>query len=224
MAAASRKTIRDAAVLLQNLPATQRMQLLGKLEPRQAAAVADAMNQLGQIDGDEQEAVLHEFAEARAERFGRQCPRETAPFQFLYNLKTDALRGLLADEHSQVIALVLSHLPPQQAGAVLARLTPEQQVSVVCRLATISETSPEVVLDVEAVLKRRMSRPVGRSTGTCGVASVVRILNVMEPAAERRLLGVLAEVDPPLIHEIRRTMFGADVAECEEWDAMEAAG
>ena len=50
------------------------------------------------------------------------------------------------------------------------------------------------------------------------------MLNVMEPAAERRLLGKLAEADPELIREIRRAMFGVDVAAHEGWSVAEAAG
>ena len=88
----------------------------------------------------------------------------------------------------------------------------------------MSEPSPEVVRDVENGLKRRLSAAIGRPTGNRGVASVVRMLNVMEPAAERRLLGKLAEADPQLVREIRRAMFGVDVAACEEWDVAEAAG
>jgi flagellar motor switch protein FliG len=56
------------------------------------------------------------------------------------------------------------------------------------------------------------------------MSGVIRILNVMEPPAERRLLDTLAENDPPLFHDIRLAMFGADVAECEEWPLAEAAG
>ena len=224
MAAAPQKTIREAAVLLRCLPATQRTQLLGKLEPRQAAAVADEMNKLERIGGDEQAAVLHEFAAARATCFDRRHLTKTVPFQFLHDHKTDALLDLLADEHPQAVALVLSHLPSQQAGAALAKLSPARQISVLCRIATMNQPSPEVVRDVEEVLKLRVSRPVSQSPGKCGVASVVRILNRMEPAAERRLLGVLAETDPPLSREIRRAMFGPDVAECEDWGTMEAAG
>ena len=224
MAAAPHKTIHEAAVLLLSLPATQRTQLLGKLEPRQATAVADELNKLNPIGGDEPEAVLHAFAEARATRFGRRRLEKTVPFQFLHNLKTDALLETLTDEHPQAVALVLSHLPSQQAGAALAKLSPARQISVLCRIATMNQPSPEVVRDVEEVLKLRVSRPVSQSPGKCGVASVVRILNRMEPAAERRLLGVLTEADPQLSREIRLAMFGPDVAECGDWDTMEAAG
>ena len=52
-------------------------------------------------------------------------------------------------------------------------------------------------------------------TGNRGVTGVVRMLNVMEPAVERRLLAS-GRTDPQLAREIRRAMFGADVAACEE--------
>ena len=198
--------------------------MLGRLDSQQAAAVTAELNGLGEVSGDEQEAVVREFAGPSVARLDHGRPAKTAPFQFLHDLSTDALRDLVAGEHPQAIALVLSYLPPQQAAALLAELTPEEQFSVVCRIATMSEASPEVVRDVANGLKRRRSAAVGRPAGNRGVAQVVRILNVMEPAAERRLLGKLAEADPQLVREIRRVMLGVDVAACEEWEMAEAAG
>ena len=55
------------------------------------------------------------------------------------------------------------------------------------------------------------------------MTNVVKMLNVMVPAAERRLLGDLAQADPDLHREIRRAMFGADVAACGEWNVTGAA-
>jgi len=38
----------------------------------------------------------------------------------------------------------------------------------------------------------------------------------MPPAVERKLLGKLAEIEPQLVRDIRRAMFGVDVAVSEE--------
>ena len=218
------KDLRKAAVLLRCLPSEQRMRLLGRLDSQQAAAVTAELNGLGEVSDVEQEAVVREFAAPSVRRVDHVRLAKTGPFQFLHDLATDALRDLVADEHPQAVALVLSYLPPQQAAALLAELTPEQQFSVVCRIATMNEASPEVVRDVASGLKRRRSAAISRPTGNRGVAQVVKILNVMEPAAERKLLGSLAEADPQLVREIRRVMLGVDVAACEEWDMAEAAG
>ncbi len=216
-------SLRKAAVLLLSLPKGQVAELLNRLEPRQAAAVTAEMTGLREVGGVEQEAVAREFAGASVACLAERQPRRATPFQFLHDLQSDAVLDLIADEHPQTIALVLSYLPSRQAAAVLAELTPERQLSVVSRIATIGQTSQEVVGDVERGLKRRLSGATARPAGNRGVASVVRILNLMAPAVERRLLGKLAETDQQLVWEIRRAMFGADVAACDSWDVAEVA-
>jgi flagellar motor switch protein FliG len=218
------KTIRDAAVLLRSLPATQRTQLLAKLDPQQAAVVADEMNRLDQLSDDEQEAVLQQFAQANALPLKKRPLRRTAPFRFLFDLSAKRLARLLADEPSQAVALVLSHLPPQKAADLLAEMPSDRQLDIVCRIAATTDVSLDVIEDVENVLQGRLSDPQNIPTGHRGMPGVVRILNVMEPPAERRLLDALSQTDPPLFRDLRRAMFGADVADSVEWPLTEAAG
>lgn len=217
------KTVRDAAILLRSLPAMQRSQLVDKLEPAQAAAVAAAMNELDEVGRGEQNAVVREFARVRIANSGDDGRTIPTPFEFLGDLDADALLDLIADEHPQTIALVLSHIPSVQAGPVLAGLSAEQQFAVVCRLATMGEADPDVVRDVENALRRQLFGEHDRPVVDPNVASAVRILNAMEPAAERRLLAALSEADPRLVARIRRAMFGVDVAVNEDWSAAEAA-
>ncbi len=47
---------------------------------------------------------------------------ESLPFGFLHEAEEKTLARLLSGERPQAIALVLSHLPPRQAGEALARL------------------------------------------------------------------------------------------------------
>ncbi len=226
----SRKSVREAAILLRSLPAVQRTRLLGKLEPQQAAAVVDALNRLEQFPDDEQETVLRAFMDGRPEQVRVNKVAPSIPFGFLVDRSPRRLLELLADESPQAIALVLSYLPTQKAADVLAKLSPERQIEVVMRLAATGEVSAEVIQDVEGVLRNRMARPRVEKRvrdgigGVGGVSGVVKILNVMEPPDERRLLDTLAEADPELIRKIRYAMFGADVVECAEWPLAEAAG
>ena len=201
----------------------QRSQLVDKLEPAQAAAVAAAMNELDEVGRGEQNAVVREFARVRIANSGDDGRTIPTPFEFLGDLDADALLDLIADEHPQTIALVLSHIPSVQAGPVLAGLSAEQQFAVVCRLATMGEADPDVVRDVENALRRQLFGEHDRPVVDPNVASAVRILNAMEPAAERRLLAALSEADPRLVARIRRAMFGVDVAVNEDWSAAEAA-
>lgn len=215
--------LRKAAVLLQSLSKEQAAALLGKLEPQQAAAVTAEMSELPEVDNAERDAVTQEFAEAGVQQTRQRQTIDHAPFEFLYDIDGHALLDLLADEHPQMIAMVLSCLSPSQAATVIAELTPDQQLSVVCRIATMTEPSPEAVRDVEQGLHRRLFGAPRRAASHCGVASVIRMLNVMEPATERKLLGDLAEAAPELVREIRRVMFGVDVPIYSPGDLAKAA-
>ena len=220
----SNTNLRKAAVLLLSLPYQERSQLLGRLEPRQSAAVAAAMNGLGEVGVAEREAVLGEFVAANPVTPSRRRPEKTVPFRFLHDLETDALLDLIADEQPQTVALILSCVPPQQAAAVLGSLMIEDQTALVCRMATAGAASPEVVSDVESALRRRLDAPGSSPANTRGVARIVRILNMMSPAAERRLLASLSQTAPQLVGELRQAMFGADAATCDEPDVRSAAG
>jgi flagellar motor switch protein FliG len=204
--------VRKAAVLLGSLPNKQTAQLLARLAPRQTAVVKAALASLRKVAGAEREAVVQEFTAANVLGRAQRRPERDIPFRFLYNLDRDRLLDLLGEEHPQTVALVLSRLPPRQAAAVFAELLPDRQFSVVCRLATMREPSTEVIGDVERGLRRRLSGVAGRPARKRNLAGVVRMLHRMEPVIERTLLGNLAAADPRLANEIRRAMFGADVA------------
>ncbi len=244
--------VRKAAVVLSNLPEKQAAGLLGQLTAAEAAAVRGEMAGIGRLGRRRREAVLREFA-ARATVCAtasqKQCERceaasglTASAFQLLHGMETEDLLALLADEHPQTVALVLSHLPAQQAAEALAAMPPELQAPLIRRIAAIDEPSAEIIRDVEDAIRRRLNggkrgqSPFVRSraptegwsravpaNGDCplfpgtsiGMASVVKMLGAMRPAGERRLLGDLAQADPDLLGDIRRAMFGADVAGCE---------
>jgi flagellar motor switch protein FliG len=215
--------LHNAAVLLLSLPKQQAAELFDCLEPDQAAAVTAEMGRLKEIDATEGEAVAREFAAASATSAADRQPAEAVPFEFLCDFDSEDLLPLIAGEHPQIIALILSYLPPEQAADLLAGLSVDEQLAIVCRIAEMAEPSPEVIRDVEEGLRSCLSGGSDRPVGKRGVASVVRMLNVMEPAIERKLLGELAEAEPELEREIRRAMFGVDVAARREPDMTEAA-
>jgi flagellar motor switch protein FliG len=213
---------RKAAILLRSLSASQRAVLLAKLDVVQSSAVAAEMNRLETVAGAEQEAVVREFTELRTHRPDRSPPPPALPFDFLGDLEADELLELLEDEHPRTISLVLCYVPPRTAAEVLARLTSDQQFAVVCRIATMREPGPKILRDVESVLRKRLQGEPIKAPLDCGLASAVKILGAMDPVAERQLLGSLAEADPRLLREIRRAMFGPDVAAHADLDPVRA--
>jgi flagellar motor switch protein FliG len=72
----------------------------------------------------------------------------------------------------------------------------------------MSQTSPEIIREVEKGLENRMSSVMSQQFENAGgVSSVAEILNVIDRATERSLLENLAQEDPALVEDIRRLMF-----------------
>ena len=133
---------------------------------------------------------------------------EALPFSFLQKVDSQNLLTFVVDEHPQTIALILSHIPPSQASDILAGLPPERQISVIRRIATMGQTSPEMIHEVEDGLERRMSSVMSQSFENAGgVESVAEILNVIDRSTERMILEDMAQEDPDLVEDIRRLMF-----------------
>ena len=227
--------IRKAAILLMSLPEEQAALLLAKLDPKQLEAVSVEVARLNEITGDEQEAALHDFSKSNPNTLsgrvgGLDVARslvekalgkgatatvdnirqslEALPFGFLQKVDSQNLLTFIIDEHPQTIALILCHLPPAQAADVISGLPTERQVSVIRRVATMAQTSPEIIQEVENGLERRMASVMSQQFENAGgVSSVAEILNVIDRATERSLLENLAQETPELVEEIRRLMF-----------------
>ena len=116
--------------------------------------------------------------------------------------------NFIVDEHPQTIALILSHVPPSQAADIISGLSGPRQLSVVRRIATMAQTSPEIIHEVERGLENRMASVMSQQFEKAGgVQSVAEIFNVIDRATEKSLLENLAQQDPDLVEEIRRLMF-----------------
>lgn len=133
---------------------------------------------------------------------------QVRPFDFARKADPAQLLNFLEGEAPQTVALVLSHLPPAQAGAVMASLGPDHQVEVTRRIASMEGTSPEVVNEIERVLERKIVSLAGADyTRTGGIPAIVEILNNVDRQTEKTILSTLDVEAPELSEEIKRRMF-----------------
>lgn len=119
-----------------------------------------------------------------------------------------SLSNFLLNEHPQTIAVILAHLEPEKKGEVLKRLPEALQAEVVLRLSNLDHVDPELISEVDRVLKAELS-----SIGTVeqaslgGVQPVAEMLNVMDKNTETSIMSRIEEKDPILAEEIRKLMF-----------------
>lgn len=83
---------------------------------------------------------------------------QVRPFDFIRRTDPAHLLNFIQQEHPQTIALILAYLEPNKASVILQNLPDEIQSDVARRIATMDRTSPDVLREVERVLKRNFRR------------------------------------------------------------------
>ena len=138
-----------------------------------------------------------------------EASTQVSAFYMLRTVDDKQLLSFLQNEHPQTAALILANLKPTQAANVLNDLAPEIQGDIVYRLATMEKTSPELIDDIESVLKDQMGSAFGGGdlSASGGAESVAEILNSTSRAAEKNILEQLKEQDANLADEISSLMF-----------------
>lgn len=157
--------------------------------------------------------------ERAAEIIGRLAATiERRPFEFLRRTPPEQIVVFLGNESLQTIALVIANLHAVLAAQVLCELPPEIQAEVAKRVATMAECRPEVVDQVEAVMRQKLSTIIAQEFAAAGgVKPLADILNNADRTTERNVLDRLAEDHAELAEEIRMLLFTfEDVAKLDD--------
>jgi flagellar motor switch protein FliG len=119
-----------------------------------------------------------------------------------------SLSNFLINEHPQTISVILAHLEPEKKGEVLKRLPESLQAEVVLRLSNLDHVAPELILEVDRVLKQELQNlGTVEQASLGGVQPVAEMLNVMDKNTEGAIMSRIEEKDPILAEEIRKLMF-----------------
>lgn len=229
--------VRKAAVLLIQLGKERAAQVLAHLSDAEVENISGEIARLDAVSANETTAVLtefHDLATAHAhvtqggfgfaqqlleQSLGPERAKEIMerlhaaavqmPFQFLHRADPAQLRGFIADEHPQVIALVLAHMAADKASLLLSGLPAHQQAVVAHRIAVMDRTSPEIVRTVESILERKLSSMLqpAEVSRVGGLDPLVNIINRSDRPTERQIVEGLEGLDPALADEVRSRMF-----------------
>ncbi len=229
--------VRKAAILLIQLGKERASQVMSHLSDAEVESISAEIARLDRVTAAESEQVLSEFHElitahahitqggfgfaqqlleqsVGAERAKEIMERLHAaavqmPFQFLHRADPAQLRSFIADEHPQVIALVLAHMTPEKASMLLGGLPAHQQAVIAHRIAVMDRTSPEIVRTVESILERKLSSMLQPTevSRVGGVDPLVNIINRSDRPTERQIVEGLEGLDPALADEVKSRMF-----------------
>jgi flagellar motor switch protein FliG len=177
----------------------------------QEAAVARNVISLGGLEYAEEllrMALGEDKATELIDRLSATSP--TVPFGFLRHLNVQQLVNFLSSEHPQTIALLLSFLQAEKAAQVLSAMDPELSADVAQRIALMDRANPEIVTEVEAVLRRKLSavlQPARESQNVGGVDVLVNLLKHSSRMTEKTIIEALEDNEPELADEIKKRMF-----------------
>jgi len=228
-----------AAVFLITIGTTRAADVLKFLSEREIEAISAEMASLWRVKAETADSVVQELAErfdsqsefamggpqfarevlehllgpTRAEEILGQitAQAELRPFDFLRRTPPEQIATFLADEAPQTIALVVASLHTTLGAKVLGCLAPEIQANVAMRIATMEDTNPGVVEDVERGLRLKLSNVLTQEFSQAGgVDSLAELLNRAGRSTERTVLEAIAETDGELADEIRQKLFTFD--------------
>jgi flagellar motor switch protein FliG len=227
---------RKAAVLLVTLGSDKAAAVFKHLRDEEIESLSLEMAKLSNVEPEVTDSVLEEFAATvtaydsfvsggvdyarevleRAlghERASEIIARlsiviEMRPFEFLRRTPPEQIANFLRNESAQVVALVIANLHTQLAAQVLSNLPDSEQAEIALRIARMGETSPDVVKQVEAIMRQKLENVVQQEYSVAGgVKSLADILNQVDRSTERNVLDSLSDADEELGEEVRRLLF-----------------
>tara|TARA_B100000989_G_scaffold128388_1_gene95336 strand:- start:9688 stop:10734 length:1047 start_codon:yes stop_codon:yes gene_type:complete len=227
------------AILMMLLGEEEAAEILRNLGPKEVQQLGKEMYSVAGLDQDTVNQVLDEFlaiiktqtdlgmgssnyirnvmtkalGENKAQSvLGRITPTESdKPIEILDWMDARSVNELIADEHPQIMALVISYLEPGVAADVLVMLPEEIQADIIHRIATLETVQPDALNELERVMQLKFKTNTSlRASSVGGIKAAAGIMNFTKQNMEGRIIKTLGEKDRLLAKEIQESMFTFD--------------
>ncbi len=228
-----------AAILLLYLGPEATARVFEHMDDSEIKQISKSMAKLGHVPHSTIQEVVNEFTNmtnpetgifSQGEEFVRKILEQTLGVQkaemllkeissasfgdmvdILANLDGKTIANFLSQEHPQTIAVILAKLRAKQTGEIIAMLPQELQAEVVMRIADVDQVSPEILEDIDEVIKRELTAMGGiQRYKVGGVEKVVDMFNYLDRSKEKQILDKLDVLNPPLAEVIRKHLFTFD--------------
>ncbi len=227
------------AVLMMLLGEDEAAEILKNLGPKEVQQLGKEMYSVAGLDQDTVNQVLDEFlaiiktqtdlgmgssnyirnvmtkalGENKAQSvLGRITPTESdKPIEILDWMDARSVTELIADEHPQIMSLVISYLEPGVAADVLVMLPEDIQADIIHRIATLETVQPDALHELERVMQLKFKTNTSlRASSVGGVKAAAQIMNFTKQNMEGRIIKSLGEKDRLLAKDIQESMFTFD--------------
>lgn len=229
--------VQKTAILFMTLGPDASANILKKLPEQEIQKITFEIANLPRVKKEQKEEVLREFVDLNkakdfileggfeyarnllSKALGSQraldiiekvseITQQYRPFGIARKADAHQLLNVIMHEHPQTIALILCYLQADKAAQILSGLPEELQSDVAKRVATMSNTSPIVIEEVEEILQKKLSNVIRSDMAVIGgVKSLVDILNSVDRGTEKAIIEELDREQPELAEKIRESMF-----------------
>ncbi|SDY41248.1 flagellar motor switch protein FliG [Allochromatium warmingii] len=224
------------AIFMMSLGEEYAAELLRYMGPKEVQRIGGAMASLERVTRSDIDAVLREFSELihdqtalgiGADDYVRNllCAalgedkasglidrillgRNSKGLEALKWLDARAISEIIRHEHPQIVAIVISHLDPDQAAETLSYLPERMQSDLILRIATLDGVQPAALQELDEILESQLSgKNTAKSSMVGGLQAAANILNFMEGARETAIMEGITQVDADLSERIQELMF-----------------
>ncbi len=138
----------------------------------------------------------------------QENPEGDETLGILQAIDPDQLAETIKSEHPQTIALVISHLKPDNASQVLAQLPDELRGEVAIRIARLSKVMSDTVAEVDRAFQEILeSISTASASKAGGIDHLADILNQSSEIVGGQIMADIEEIDPELAAQIKERMF-----------------
>ena len=225
-----------AAVLMLLLGEQQAAEIIKFMNPKEVQALGAAMVSVADLSQEAVNVVLDEFIatlkkqtslglgtgdyvekvlkralgdDKAASVLSRIMPGQGSKgLEILKWMDARSIADMIAGEHPQVIAIILSVLEYDVAADVLSYLPGESRAEIIQRVASLETVQPSAMEELEAIMKKQFStNSSAKSSSFGGIKAAAKIMNFVKVDLESSIMGGLEQLDSELKLKIQDNMF-----------------
>jgi flagellar motor switch protein FliG len=212
-----------AAVILLLLGEDQAAEIISYMSPREVQSLGVHMVGVADLSQEAVNIVLDDFvstikqqtniglgtADKSASVLARIMPSSSSKgLDILQWMDARSIGEMVAGEHPQIIAIILSVLEYDIAADVLNFIDQDVRAEVVHRVAALETVHPNAMKKLEAVMQEQFSSSASvKASSFGGIKTAAKIMNFTKTDMEGAILGGISERDEELALKIQDNMF-----------------
>lgn len=228
--------LQKAAILLMAIGEQEAAEIMKHMEPREVQKLGSAMSRLKNIGKDEVDAVINNFVDTveRQASIGHQSDEyvraviakalgeekgeaitdrilshsTVSGLEQLKWLDNRTIAGILANEHRQIVSIVLSYLEADQAAGVLGHFPEDARHEIIMRIATLDAVHPSAIEELNRIMETQFATDkFAPSSSYGGVKTAADVLNFLDLSSLEAIVNKIKEMEPELGAQLEDLMF-----------------